>query len=568
MYQYHPYMWAGIASAALTATLGASILLRRRNVKGAKSFTACLFFIALWSLANALEIAGADLPTKLFWANVQYVSYCYLPVATLSLCLTFSDIGRRMNVKKILLLAVFPSIILALVWTDRFHGLIRYDFRLEESGIVTVIAKKFGPFFFAHALYSYLLCVFGWAALFRAVFSKTAVYRRQTAALLLGITFIIVPNVLYLLGYSPVPGLDLTPFFFIPAAFFITWAIIRYKMFDIVPLAWAAVIRTLDAGVMVLDLENRVLYINPAFAGMAVVQEDAVHYKPVEDVCAALPELAYFCRSPGMMPSEFSRGAEGRRRFYEAWFYPLADAQSPLGRLVVVNDVTRRKEIQQEAQEQQWRLAINEERERMARDLHDNLAQMLGFINYQASGIHHEMQSAGVETAAEELEKLVSVTQLAYDDIRRYIRRAREASSMEKSLAAALQGEIENFEQMTGIKVQADIPPGFTGQELNPQVRMNLSYIFREALVNIAKHAGAGRVTLSLAMAEDHLQAVIEDDGRGFDAENLSGGPSRGFGLSIMRERAREIGAQIRIESAVGQGCRITLRAPIEERRC
>ena len=269
-----------------------------------------------------------------------------------------------------------------------------------------------------------------------------------------------------------------------------------------------------------------------------------------------------------MMPSEFSRGAEGRRRFYEAWFYPLADAQSPLGRLVVVNDVTRRKEIQQEAQEQQWRLAINEERERMARDLHDNLAQMLGFINYQASGIHHEMQSSGVETAAEELEKLVSVTQLAYDDIRRYIRRAREASSMEKSLAAALQGEIENFEQMTGIKVQADIPPGFTGQELNPQVRMNLSYIFREALVNIAKHAGAGRVTLSLAMAEDHLQAVIEDDGRGFDAENLSGGPSRGFGLSIMRERAREIGAQIRIESAVGQGCRITLRAPIEERRC
>jgi len=66
-------------------------------------------------------------------------------------------------------------------------------------------------------------------------------------------------------------------------------------------------------------------------------------------------------------------------------------------------------------------------------------------------------------------------------------------------------------------------------------------------------------------VAENQLQAVIEDDGKGFDAKKLSRNAKGGFGLSIMRERAWEIGAQIRIDSAEGKGCRITLKAPMEE---
>lgn len=180
-YQYHPYIWTGVASAALSVTLGIFIVLGRRNVKGAKSFVACLVFAAVWSVGNALEIAGANLETKLLWANIQYFAYCYLPVAMLALCLEFSDFDRRVNLKKVLWLAVFPTIIMVLVWTDRLHGLIRYDFRIDGSGIFPVIVKKFGPVFYVHALYSYLLCLFGWILLFRAVVFKTTIYRKQTA---------------------------------------------------------------------------------------------------------------------------------------------------------------------------------------------------------------------------------------------------------------------------------------------------------------------------------------------------------------------------------------------------
>jgi len=363
-----------------------------------------------------------------------------------------------------------------------------------------------------------------------------------------------------------VQSFDLTPVFFVPAGFVITWAILRYKMFDVVPLAWATVIQTMEAGVMVLDLENRVMYVNPAFAGMAGMSENDVYSRPVGEVCAGLPELLRFCMSPNVIPSEFTRSVNGEDMVYEVWLYPLTDSKkNTIGRLVVVNDITRRKQIQQENQKQQWKLAINEERERLARDLHDNLAQKLRFINYQAAGIHFEMLIAGVTTAAGELEKLVKVTQTAYDDIRKYIRLAREAASTDRNLVAALWQEIESFEQQTGIKVEADIAPGFTGQELIPQVRLNLTYIFKEALNNIAKHAGAGCVKLSLNVAENQLQAVIEDDGKGFDAKKLSRNAKGGFGLSIMRERAWEIGAQIRIDSAEGKGCRITLKAPMEE---
>lgn len=566
-YQYHPYIWTVMASAALSVILGTFILLKCRNVKGAKSFLACLVFTALWSIGNAMEIAGADLPTKLFWANIQYFAYCYLPVALLSLCLEFSDFDHWVNSKKVLWFALLPSIIVILAWTDQYHGLIRYDIRLDYSGIFPVIVKKYGLLFYLHALYSYLISFFSWLLLFRGVFFRTSIYRKQTAALLVGIGMVVVPNILYISGRSPVQDFDLTPVFFIPAGLVIAWAIFRYKMIDVIPLAWATVIKTMDAGVMVLDLRNRVLDVNPAFAGIAGVSIDEVYSEPLEEVCAGLPELIRFCMDPAVIPSEFTRNVDGQTRVYEVWLYPITDKRkNTMGRLVVVNDITQRRQIQRESQEQQWKLAITEERERMARDLHDNLAQVLGFINYQAAGIRFEMLNAGVETAADELEKLTKVTQSAYDDIREYIRLARESAKIDRNLVATLRREIENFELHIGIRVETDITPGFTGQELKPQVRMNLVYIFKEALNNIAKHAGACKVRLSLNVEGDRLQAVVEDDGRGFDAQKMSENLKCGFGLNIMRERAWEIGAQFEIESAEGKGCRITLQAPIGER--
>lgn len=146
-YQYNPYIWPLIASSGTSMSLGVYALIRRRGTRGAGSFIVSMLIVSLWSAGNALEMSSIDINTKLFWANMQYIAYCYSPVALLVLCMQFTGYDRWMGGKKTLALLVIPTVILMLVWTDSFHGLIRYDIHMDYSGTFPVIVKKYGPGF-------------------------------------------------------------------------------------------------------------------------------------------------------------------------------------------------------------------------------------------------------------------------------------------------------------------------------------------------------------------------------------------------------------------------------------
>ena len=142
-FQYVPYIWPLITSAFISLTLGIYALVRRRNAKGAVSFILSMLVVTIWSAANALEISGSDLSTKLFWANMQYFAYCYSPVTLLALCMQFTGYDEWVQNKKVLWLMLIPTIVLILVWTDGQHGLIRYDIHMDYSGLFPVIDKTF-----------------------------------------------------------------------------------------------------------------------------------------------------------------------------------------------------------------------------------------------------------------------------------------------------------------------------------------------------------------------------------------------------------------------------------------
>ena len=263
--QYIPYVWPLVVSAFISLSLGIYVILKRRNSKGALSFILSMFVVTIWSSGNALEMASVDLSTKLFWANVQYIAYCYSPLTLLAMCMEFTGYDRLVRSRKIIWTAVIPTIILILVWTDGLHGLMRYDMHMDYSGSFPVIDKKYGPAFYIHALYSHSMNILAWILLIRAVFFKNTVYRKQAVSLLVGMSLIVIPNILYISGLGPVKRFDITPNFFGPAGIIIALGIFRYKLFDLIPVARAAVIENMDAGVMVLDMQDRVLDINPAF---------------------------------------------------------------------------------------------------------------------------------------------------------------------------------------------------------------------------------------------------------------------------------------------------------------
>lgn len=565
-YQYNSYVSLLIASTCTTLFLGMYALLKRRNVKGAKSFMLSMFVVTIWSAGNALEMSSLDFGAKLFWANLQYIAYCFSPVTLVTLTMQVTGYNQWVKNKRILWLALLPTIIIILVWTDPMHGLVRYGMHMDYSGPFPVIAKNYGPAFFIHAFYSHSLNILAWVLLIRAVLFKNNLYRKQAAALLCGLSLIILPNILYITGLSPVQRFDITPIFFGPAGLIIAWGIFRYKLLDVVPVARATIIESMDAGIMVLDLQNRILDINPAFEKIVALPASMVLSRKVEEVCGKIPELLKACTDESKTYREFSMSVNELSRVYEVLLFPLTDAKGVLiGRLFVTYDITERKQVQREYMMQQWKLAVNEERIKLARDMHDNLGQVLGFINLQAQGIRQELSNAGIEIALPEIDRLVKVAQSAQQEIREYIRNTRSSTAIENNFSTALTKDIMNFEEQTGLMVELDIPKGFTGEELELNVRLNLLNIIKEALNNIRKHAEAKHVKIAFSFVGNQLCATVEDDGKGFDIVRHNHETKTKFGLDIMHERAAQIGAQLEIKSAAGQGTRIEFHMPFKE---
>jgi len=147
----------------------------------------------------------------------------------------------------------------------------------------------------------------------------------------------------------------------------------------------------------------------------------------------------------------------GVSKAYKVLLSPLTDSKGMLiGRLAVTYDITEKKQAQQEHLQQQWKLAVIEERERLARDMHDNLGQVLGFINLQAQGIRQELINAGIKTGTLKLDKLVDVAQSTHREIREYIRNVRSSDSMENNFMVTLAKDIMSFEEQTDLKIELD----------------------------------------------------------------------------------------------------------------
>ncbi|HFQ93053.1 MAG TPA: sensor histidine kinase, partial [Anaerolineae bacterium] len=203
-------------------------------------------------------------------------------------------------------------------------------------------------------------------------------------------------------------------------------------------------------------------------------------------------------------------------------------------------------------------LAALEERNRLARELHDAIKQQLFGLGLTAASAQ-QLLAANPEKAAARLEQMAEMTRQIQEEMDNIIRQLRPSSLNDKGLAEALQALCANWQSQTGIPLELTIRHART---LPLDVEHSLYRVAQEALNNIARHAQAGRVSIILDYGDTAVQLQISDNGAGFDPAQQKSGSS---GLKNMAERVAEADGRLTIESQPGQGTVVAAQIPLKE---
>lgn len=208
--------------------------------------------------------------------------------------------------------------------------------------------------------------------------------------------------------------------------------------------------------------------------------------------------------------------------------------------------------------------AQEDERQRIARELHDDTGQVLTLLLIRLKLLESLPGAEAIQPQIEELRGLIAS---AIDQVRRLALNLRPPTIDQLGLIPALRSLVATFTESTGLHVSVELPrePVTLARERTLAVYR----VVQEALTNTAKHAGAQHISVAVRREGDWLVAVIRDDGRGFSPEMFAGRHRQplggaGVGLFGMEERARLAGGSLALQSAPGRGASVTLRVPLD----
>jgi signal transduction histidine kinase len=205
-------------------------------------------------------------------------------------------------------------------------------------------------------------------------------------------------------------------------------------------------------------------------------------------------------------------------------------------------------------------VAVLEERERISAELHDGLAQVLGYVITKSQATRELLRK--MTEANDYLVELEDVAQELYTDTREAILGLRTAISGDRNMVSALTEYVTRFNQMHNIKTELTIDE-HPIPSLSPPVELQVVRIVQEALSNVRKHAEATRATIKIIAGDEEITIAIKDNGKGFNTDKVGEVDWTKFGLKNMKERADSIHSNLFIESNPQSGTKVTLSIPL-----
>lgn len=577
-FEFNAYAVTLLPSGVVILLFGLCLFDRVRSA--VKWFSVMTLLTAVWAIAYALELASSSLEAMLFWIRIEYLGISLVPAASLVFVLRYVGKDAWLTRRIWFLIFGFPCLTLLAVWTNSWHHLHYREVTVDVSGPFPLLAIQPGPWYVVHTLSIYSLLGFGLYLLFDRLRHADGVYRRQNLAILVGALIPWGSNLAYLLGFKLHRHIDLTPFAFLVTSMVVGFALYRFKLFDLVPMARERVIEGIQEGMLVLDRDGRAVDANTTMRGLLGIAGSSCIGRPIAELMPDRSELLARIQDEkdGRLEMEIQLGSQ--LLSLEVAVTPLHDGGGRRsGTLLIFWDITGRKAAARQLEAQALELReLNQMKTRMlsiiAHDLRSPLAGLTGMLHIADAGMLSE----------QEFRNLIPMITRSVDD----------ASALLENLLSwsrsQLEGEVIHRERFD-LKslVEQDLPPlrkkaSDKGVQIKDRLapgawvdadRNMISLVVRNLVGNAVKFCRpSDRITLESRSVDDDLILTVRDTGVGMTPEVLERlfgfemvsqlGTQRergtGLGLKLCRDFVLKNGGQIWAESTLGKGSQFHVR--------
>lgn len=563
-----------LAATALSTKL-AHYAWRRRPATGSTLFALLMLAMTQWSLAYILEITSTSLASKLVWVKFQYLGMAILPVAWLIFIQEFTGNESRITRRNVLMLALVPTTTFLLALSNEWHGWVWQQATLiSRDNMFPILKLENGFWFWVHLLFSYG-CL-SWASLVlvnRWRRETVELYRWQYVALLFGLLLPLTGNVLFISGLSPQ---DLTTFTFLISGVALVHYTLRFRLFDIAPIAHRAVVNSLADGIMVLDTQHRIADVNPAAEQIVGRPATQLIGEPLEGLW---PNLLTGKVEPSQEPIEVKLGSAEDLRYYEITVSRLHDWRRALrGHLLVFHDITHQKELEKTREGMTHT---------MVHDLRDPLSNSLfalellkgdlsGFDSPESMELL-DLTFAHTLKTLKLVDKILEISRLKNGIEMVITRTTFSLSELAGRVMAAQEGMVASKGLQMIVDIPDAMPPAWADEGLIERVVQNLmdnSIKFSPSRGTIRLTAHLGESNGGGPVSSTRLVVSLSDEGPGIPDgirerifDRFVTGPTKGsgigLGLAFCRMAVMAHGEHIWVESKPGCGTTVTFTLPI-----
>ncbi len=549
---------------------------RHRQSPSVLTFTWLMACVWIWSLAFILQLLSIQLDAVWLWYRVHFSAIILTPVFWILFSLSYAGGQRWVTPRTIVGISILPAFSLFFLWTNRLH-----HFFFSEDVVFTRVGFLFfanwvnGVWMWVHTVYSYFLIAAGVLVLLWVALRSFRLYRAQAVAVLVGALAPLVPNILMTFGLSRYP---LTIFGFAITGLILGWAIFRYQLLNLAPVARDRVVNSMSDAMLVLDAQRQIVDINPAMASLLEMPEKHIIGQSADVVLKSSQDLMKHFSGEAPVQDEILWDRGGEARVYDLRLTSLTDkGGSVTGRLVILRDITKRKQSEEALRRYTEELeSSNAELDAfahtVAHDLKNPLSTIYGFASYLESRtedispekLHENLEyisqtSLKMTNIIDELLLLARVRRVDAVDVQP-LDMARIVAEAQKRLRAVI------AEHQAALIAPAEWPPVWGYPQWIEEVWINyISNAYKyggNPDLGIAPHVELGYDRDSGSL----VRFWVKDNGPGLTDEqrgqlftpftrlHQTRAQGHGLGLSIVRRIVEKLGGEVGVESVLGTG--------------